>query len=430
MAPEQARGGGIDARADLFALGVMTYELLSGQRPWAGKNDLDVLVAVSSTDPVDITEHRKVSQVFVDITRRCLKKRPADRYASASEIKAALDGWRRERGFDRDDAASLAAFVRRNTPEQQKWFKEALGGALAQGGVTFSDLEDKIDRGRKGESAQDSRPRTVSGVMRAAEQAAIDRAAEPRPAPPAAPPPASGKLEEIDDNARTQYMPQGGSALGHGGRGAVPIPAPTPRLGAQPGYAPKLASTVALSPEEADSRLAASRPASHLGAMSPQSSGASTILAEPIPASQIPASHVTGAGNPASQPQLAWGVPQAPLAGAAALGPTSLGPLSQARMSAMPIASTPPMGGPASSPFSAPYSAPISSGPVSPQLAAAPASAPMARTAPNRLAATVNDDGRRRSSGGRLWLYVLVVVIFCAAGGTIAWLLTHGLPTK
>ncbi|HTJ85084.1 MAG TPA: protein kinase [Polyangiaceae bacterium] len=430
MAPEQARGGGIDARADLFALGVMTYELLSGQRPWAGKNDLEVLVAVSTTDPVDITEHRKVSQVFVDITRRCLKKRPSDRYASATEIKAALDGWRRERGFDRDDAASLAAFVRRNTPEQQRWFKEALGGALAQGGVTFSDLEDKIDKGRKGDGAQDSRPRTVSGVMRAAEQAAIDRAAAPRPAPPA--PPASGKLDEIDDNARTQYMPQGGSpATDGGGRGAVPVPAPTPRLGNAPGYAPKLASTVALSPEEADSRLAASRPASHRGQMAPQSAGASTILAEPIPASQIPASgmNVPAAGAPASQAPFAWGVPQAPQAGAAALGPTSLGPLSQARVSAMPIAATPPMGGPASSPFSAPYSAPISSGPVSPAVAPAPTSAPMARTAPNKLAATINDDGRRRS-GGRIGLYFLVVAIFCAAGGTIAWLLTHGLPTK
>jgi len=401
MAPEQARGGGIDGRADLFALGVMMYELLSGQRPWMGKNDLEVLIAVSSTDPVDILRHRKVSPVFVDITRRCLKKPPKDRYGSAKEIKALLDAWRRERGFYDDDDASLSAFVRRNTIEQQKWFHEALGGALAQGGVTFSDLEDKIDKGRKGDAgAADSKPRTLSAVMRAAEARAV-------------PPPPSKNLEDIDDNARTQFM-----------SGGVPssfAPA-SPRLDASPGYAPRLASTVALSPEDAEARLSAARGSPGSGPA--PSFGAGTIMAEPIPGSEVPA----------SQAAPSWGVPPSYAAGAQPIGATHLGPLSQQRVTGLPMQAMPVLpqsygAGPMSTgPTSTPMPGPVSSSSLGPTLGDGHVS-PASRPLPGRMAATVTDDRARPSQGTRWWLYLLVLVIFCAAGGGLAWIVTHGVPT-
>lgn len=194
MAPEQARGGGIDLRADLFALGVVMFELLADRRPWTAKNDLETLIAVSTAEPPNLQDLRKVSPVFSDIVARCLKKRPDDRFSSAAEIKELLDGWRRERGFDVDDASSLAAFVVRNTPQQQAWFKQALAGSLRQGGVTFSDLEARIDAGRK-KGEKDPR----SGPM------------GPQPAPAEAAP---AELDEIDENARTRFMDQSGSAQG------------------------------------------------------------------------------------------------------------------------------------------------------------------------------------------------------------------------
>ncbi len=216
MAPEQARGGGIDGRADLFALGVVIFELLSGRRPWLGNNDLETLVAVSTTEPPKLLDLRKVSPVFAEIVERCLKKNPEQRLASAQVVREMLDGWRRERGFDVDDQASLAAFVQRNTGQQQAWFQQALHGELSRGGVTFMDLEAKIDQGRKKSVA----------------------APEPAHAAVSSPSaPSSGQLEEIDDAAQTRFMAQ---------RTTGPAQPPV----ASPGVRPKLAATMALSPEE------------------------------------------------------------------------------------------------------------------------------------------------------------------------------------
>jgi serine/threonine-protein kinase len=402
MAPEQARGGGIDLRADLFALGVMTYELLSGKRPWAGNNDLEVLIAVSSNDPIDIAEHRKVSPVFADIVRKCLKKRPSDRFSSATEIRELLDGWRRDRGFDSDDRASLEAFVVRNTSEQQKWFRDALGGQLARGGVTFMDLEAKIDKGRKHVTGpQADKPSSVSGVMRAAEQQGY--------APSAAAAPDRGpELEEIDENARTRFLAERSPAA------KVPIAPPTPRLEAPPGFTPRLASTVALSPEEANARLNGPRsnPGS-LGLPPPRAGGASTIAAEPLgPASGLyAASPVTGpasaaAWGPAPQQQ-GWG------------GPMSAAPMSPAPMSPSPMSPAPSSGGPLTP---SPYSPMPGSGaggyPLPP-----PGSGQAFSTPSGRIVDTVNSPGNAPS---RMWLWALVVIVACAgAGAAVVWFLTR-----
>jgi len=216
MAPEQARGGGIDARADLFALGVVIFELLSGRRPWLGANDLETLVNVSTTEPASLLELRKVSPMFVEIVDSCLKKNPERRLGSAREVKAKLDNWRRERGFEADDKASFAAFVRRNTEQQQAWFRQALGGQLQRGGVTFMDLEANIDKGRK----------------KASGGASVSQA---QPAPPP-------NLEEIDDNARTKFMDQ--RSVNPATVAGAPLPM------AAGAIRPKLAATVALSSDE------------------------------------------------------------------------------------------------------------------------------------------------------------------------------------
>ncbi len=285
MAPEQARGGGIDQRADLFALGVVMFELLADRRPWTAKNDLETLIAVSTEEPPDLQSLRKVHPVFSQIVSKCLKKRPDDRFSSADEIKELLDNWRREKGFDVDDAASLAAFVVRNTPQQQAWFQQALAGGLRQGGVTFSDLEARIDAGRKKASGPQTSPRTGPSGAAAA------------PGPPAPPPPApSAELEEIDDNARTRFM------------GA------SPAAGLRPGSA--MASTVALTPAESQ-RLAAivagpltPKPAD-LPLPPARSSSPGGVGAPPSgPAPSMPVS--SGPVSPASGPAIASGSAFAP----------------------------------------------------------------------------------------------------------------------
>ncbi len=198
MAPEQARGGTIDARADLFALGVVMFELLADKRPWAGANDLEILVNVSTKPHPDLSEVRRVSPVFIDIVERCLSKNPEERFGSAREVLQLLQNWMTERGFASDAQSSLAAFVQRNTPQQMGWFNQALSGELTKGGVTFMDLEAKIDQKRKG-------PTATSGVHK-------PQAAPRLPEPSAAALNHGRELEEIDDNAQTRFMPQQGAS--------------------------------------------------------------------------------------------------------------------------------------------------------------------------------------------------------------------------
>lgn len=194
MAPEQARGGTIDARADLFALGVVMFELLADKRPWSGSNDLEILVNVSTKPHPDLSEVRRVSPVFIDIVERCLSKNPEERFGSAREVLQLLQNWMTERGFASDAQSSLSAFVQRNTPQQMGWFNQALSGELTKGGVTFMDLEAKIDQKRRG-------PTATSGVHK-------PTAAPRLPEPSAAALNHGRELEEIDDNAQTRFMPQ------------------------------------------------------------------------------------------------------------------------------------------------------------------------------------------------------------------------------
>ncbi len=146
MAPEQARGGDIDRRADLFSVGVILYELLAGKRPWGGRDDLETLIAMSATEAPPLQSLRKCNDLFPAIIEKCLKKNPQERTGSAREIREALDQWRRERGFLSDDIPALASFIQRNTPTQIAWYKRALEGATD--GATFREIEEKIDRER------------------------------------------------------------------------------------------------------------------------------------------------------------------------------------------------------------------------------------------------------------------------------------------
>ena len=88
MAPEQLRGRPIDARADIFAFGVMAYELATGSHPFGGSDPAALLERLVSDDP---PLSRPIEPAGLDrIIRRCLRGDPVGRYASGTELLDAL----------------------------------------------------------------------------------------------------------------------------------------------------------------------------------------------------------------------------------------------------------------------------------------------------------------------------------------------------
>jgi serine/threonine protein kinase len=175
MAPEQQRGGPIDFRADLFAFGVMMFEMLAGRRPWTSKGAFDVMMEIANDAHPDLGELRKgLNPEFVAIAHKCLEKKAENRFNSAAEIKARLDAWLDKKGFSSDDAQSLANFVLRNCQPQVLWWQEALRGEHnKKKKPTFKELEEKIDEERE-------------KAAKAARKAAAGTAGRPPPPRPAA----------------------------------------------------------------------------------------------------------------------------------------------------------------------------------------------------------------------------------------------------
>src|SRR5260221_7315688 len=81
MAPEQLRGAKVDARCDVFALGAVFYEVLSGLRAFPGKGLTAIMMAVVGSHPKPLAECApSVPPPFAFVVGRCLRKDPADRY--------------------------------------------------------------------------------------------------------------------------------------------------------------------------------------------------------------------------------------------------------------------------------------------------------------------------------------------------------------
>lgn len=110
MAPEQARGDArLDPRADLYALGAILYECLTGVVPHPGRNTEEVLFHIMTEDPAPLRDFRPSLNPSLEATvLRSLRRNPGQRFQSADELADALAPYARETKVGSSSAASLA----------------------------------------------------------------------------------------------------------------------------------------------------------------------------------------------------------------------------------------------------------------------------------------------------------------------------------
>ena len=135
MAPEQVRGEGADPRSDLFALGVVLYELASGQRAFLRPTAAETMTAILREDPPELTTASASSSPGLSrIVRHAIEKDPNDRFQSARDFAFALAGRERidqfERGAGSDGRARQAAGAR---PRERRVDHRGVAGGHGRG---------------------------------------------------------------------------------------------------------------------------------------------------------------------------------------------------------------------------------------------------------------------------------------------------------
>lgn len=148
MAPEQIRGEAVDARSDIFAMGILVFELLTGRRPFGGATTADITSAILRDPPPPLETIRPDLPPDLDRTiARCLEKDPERRIQTAKDVRNELDRVRRTLescvvatppvacapGPVRDqDAPSIAVlpFANRSRDEEDEYFADGLADEL------------------------------------------------------------------------------------------------------------------------------------------------------------------------------------------------------------------------------------------------------------------------------------------------------------
>jgi TolB-like protein len=108
MSPEQIRGKAVDQRSDLFALGAILYEMLTGQRAFSRANPVETMMSVLQDDPPR-GAGLGVPATMSDIVTHSLEKSPEDRFQSARDLAFALQVWEREPSSPRTEISGVSA---------------------------------------------------------------------------------------------------------------------------------------------------------------------------------------------------------------------------------------------------------------------------------------------------------------------------------
>jgi hypothetical protein len=120
MSPEQLEGKELDGRSDIFSLGAVLYEMVTGKRAFEGKSRLSIASAILEKEPAPISSIKPLTPPALDhAVRKCLAKVPDERWQAASDLASQLK-WIGEASFE------VASFPARSA--RAKWREVVLGG--------------------------------------------------------------------------------------------------------------------------------------------------------------------------------------------------------------------------------------------------------------------------------------------------------------
>lgn len=137
MAPEQLSTGEVDARTDIFAFGVVLYEMVMGQRPFDGRLRASLIGSILFAEPTPIPESRGVSAGMRRIIANCLQKIPDERFQTAHDLRLHLD-WLRDGGTaEPPQKRRLHRAVIRKLPRHLAFTSLLLAAGLIGGSFLF-----------------------------------------------------------------------------------------------------------------------------------------------------------------------------------------------------------------------------------------------------------------------------------------------------